>query len=111
MMINFLRNVNQDQIANEVLTEDELVDEQLLAQCLKANPENALHLFNVLYQKYLQNRTIASLVLYYLGLLYEKRREPNTALRYFNHLVLNYQDQPGLQARALAKIQSFKQGS
>lgn len=108
-MINFLRNVNQDQIANDIPTNDELVDEQLLAQCLKVNPENALNLFNALYREHLQNRQVASLVLYYLGLAYEARQEISTALRYFNHLLLNYEDQPKLLARAAAKLHSLSQ--
>jgi len=104
MFIDYLKKLNQDPTALDQTEPESRFDEDFFDQCLSQDPKQSLQLFKALHQKYLHDRQIAGLTLYYLGLAYNQLKEFTIANRYYHHLIKNYKDLPALYAKALRQI-------
>ncbi|MCK5241224.1 hypothetical protein KAR34_02115 [bacterium] len=104
MFTAFFRIPDQENEILHDIDDETIYDEDLFRESIKTDPHQAKRLFTMIIKKQQHNRRIYSLATYYLGEVYESLHEPETATRYFHHIVLNYPDQKDLAKKADAKM-------
>jgi hypothetical protein len=104
MFTEFFSTPDHDTESSHHIDDETIYDEQLFRESVRNDPYQAKRLFTMIIKKLKHNRRVYSLATYYLGEVYESLHEPETAQRYFHHIVLNYQDQKDLIKKASTKM-------
>lgn len=103
MFMTYFNSLNRESGTTQTKQDDDIYDESMFKESIKVDLEQAKNLFTSLLKQQ-PNRKVSSLTVYYLGIVYQELNDIDTASRYFNHLILNYQEQTDLIKRAKKKL-------
>lgn len=106
MFMTYFNSLNRENSTTQTRQDDDVFDESMFKESIKVDLQQAKNLFSSLLKQQ-PNRKVSSLTVYYLGIVYLELNDMDTAKRYFNHLVLNYQEQTDLIKRAKKKLASL----